>query len=467
MERTNAAMSGSYSGRFHHPPKLHPQRLKTPQWRPFTHPEPTLYRNHPGTTSEAQEDGIILETDAAGHVHLVETTTPAAKLQENEIPTDAGTVIALQTAIRTLGMIVDGAHPGLPMVEVASVGPVHLTMPTAHLPPTCTGPVVVKEMVQGEEIEAIGAAGPQVLVEETGSISKRRQQREASTLSIWPPSPKASSRKLSPPRHKSSSKKSKRSRSATPSDDSEDDSEDDGRRRKHKKHSRSHRRGDRHSERKSSSRKHSRRHRSADSESESDSEDERSRRRSDKGKGKEREDVRSKPEARVEKPAAEEEEEEQWIEAGAATSREESAVADATRAAAEMEINEDEDIGPAPLPKMSDRIDERDYGGALLRGEGSAMAAYVQDGLRIPRRGEIGLKPDEIEAFESVGYVMSGSRHRRMNAVRMRKENQVISAEEKRGILKMQKEEKMKREGLIVGGFKEMLEEKLKTKGSR
>lgn len=95
------------------------------------------------------------------------------------------------------------------------------------------------------------------------------------------------------------------------------------------------------------------------------------------------------------------------------------------------------------------------------------MAAYVQEGMRIPRRGEIGLKPDEIEAFESVGYVMSGSRHRRMNAVRMRKENQVISAEEKRGILKMQKEEKVKREGLIIGGFKEMLEDKLKTKSSR
>lgn len=38
-----------------------------------------------------------------------------------------------------------------------------------------------------------------------------------------------------------------------------------------------------------------------------------------------------------------------------------------------------------------------------------------------------------IEKFEDAGYVMSGSRHRRMNAVRVRKENQVITAEEKRG----------------------------------
>lgn len=42
-----------------------------------------------------------------------------------------------------------------------------------------------------------------------------------------------------------------------------------------------------------------------------------------------------------------------------------------------------------------------------------------------------------------------------MNAVRIRKENQVISAEEKRGILKMQAEEKAKREGQIVSSFRE------------
>ena len=48
---------------------------------------------------------------------------------------------------------------------------------------------------------------------------------------------------------------------------------------------------------------------------------------------------------------------------------------------------------------------ERMYGGALLAGEGSAMAAYVQEGKRIPRRGEIGLTSDQISSFEDVGYV--------------------------------------------------------------
>lgn len=55
-------------------------------------------------------------------------------------------------------------------------------------------------------------------------------------------------------------------------------------------------------------------------------------------------------------------------------------------------------------------LTSKDYGKALLPGEGAAMAAYVAEGKRIPRRGEIGLTSDQIASFESVGYVMSGSR---------------------------------------------------------
>ena len=51
------------------------------------------------------------------------------------------------------------------------------------------------------------------------------------------------------------------------------------------------------------------------------------------------------------------------------------------------------------------------YGKALLPGEGAAMAAYIAEGKRIPRRGEIGLTSDEIKTFEDSGYVMSGSRY--------------------------------------------------------
>lgn len=39
------------------------------------------------------------------------------------------------------------------------------------------------------------------------------------------------------------------------------------------------------------------------------------------------------------------------------------------------------------------------------------MAAYVQQGKRIPRRGEIGLSGDQIADYENAGFVMSGSRY--------------------------------------------------------
>jgi NF-kappa-B-activating protein C-terminal domain len=73
-------------------------------------------------------------------------------------------------------------------------------------------------------------------------------------------------------------------------------------------------------------------------------------------------------------------------------------------------VDDSAPVGPLPVAAHDDHLKERAYGGALLPGEGSAMAAYVQDGKRIPRRGEIGLKSDQIESFESAGFVMSGSR---------------------------------------------------------
>ena len=68
----------------------------------------------------------------------------------------------------------------------------------------------------------------------------------------------------------------------------------------------------------------------------------------------------------------------------------------------------DEVVGPAPKGVV--QLSHREMGKALLPGEGAAMAAYVLEGKRIPRRGEIGLTCDEISCYEDVGYVMSGSR---------------------------------------------------------
>lgn len=105
------------------------------------------------------------------------------------------------------------------------------------------------------------------------------------------------------------------------------------------------------------------------------------------------------------------------------------------------------------------------YGGALLPGEGAAIAQYVQQNMRIPRRGEIGWSGKEIEGLEHQGYVMSGSRHKRMNAVRLRKENQVYSAEEKRALALITFEERQQKENKVVSDFRDMLVEHLKDSG--
>lgn len=71
--------------------------------------------------------------------------------------------------------------------------------------------------------------------------------------------------------------------------------------------------------------------------------------------------------------------------------------------------SEEEVVGPVQKDKVT--LTMKDYGKALLPGEGAAMAAYVAEGKRIPRRGEIGLTSDQIASYEAVGYVMSGSRY--------------------------------------------------------
>ncbi|CAA3006172.1 Hypothetical predicted protein [Olea europaea subsp. europaea] len=112
-------------------------------------------------------------------------------------------------------------------------------------------------------------------------------------------------------------------------------------------------------------------------------------------------------------------------------------------------------VGPLPLPRAEGHIS---YGGALRPGEGDAIAQYVQQGKRIPRRGEVGLSAEEIQKFETLGYVMSGSRHQRMNAIRIRKENQVYSAEDKRALAMFNYEEKSKREQKVMADLQRLVQ---------
>ena len=106
--------------------------------------------------------------------------------------------------------------------------------------------------------------------------------------------------------------------------------------------------------------------------------------------------------------------------------------------------------------------------GETRGGEGVAMADYVGAGTRIPRRGEIGLTNDNIECFESAGYIMSGNRHRRMEAVRLRKESQVTdwfhenllilfqiyTAEEKRALDMYNSVARANKESSVIAQFK-------------
>ena len=53
-----------------------------------------------------------------------------------------------------------------------------------------------------------------------------------------------------------------------------------------------------------------------------------------------------------------------------------------------------------------------------------------------------------------------------MNAVRIRKENQIYSAEEKRALMMFNYEEKAARESEILQGFKELVAKKFQSTGN-
>lgn len=125
----------------------------------------------------------------------------------------------------------------------------------------------------------------------------------------------------------------------------------------------------------------------------------------------------------------------------------------------EEESDDDDDVvGPKlSAAQLNSAKSGGNYGGALRPGEGAAIASYVQQNKRIPRRGEVGWTGEEIEQLENMGYVMSGSRHKRMNEVRLRKENQVYSAEEKSALALFNYEEKQQRENQLMAEFRKML----------
>ncbi|XP_071751271.1 NF-kappa-B-activating protein [Centroberyx gerrardi] len=211
---------------------------------------------------------------------------------------------------------------------------------------------------------------------------------------------------------------------------------------------------------KKSKKKKNKKH-SEDSESESDSEEEEIKKKKKKKKSKKSKKSKKKKAKKNRKQSSESSSEQSEEEGG-----EEEEEDDANGVMwVEKTCMDEHLVGPeAPLTHLSQDDRPLDFGHALLPGEGAAMAEYVKAGKRIPRRGEIGLTSDEIANFEKSGFVMSGSRHRRMEAVRLRKENQIYSADEKRALASFNQEERRKRESKILSSFREMVYRKTKGK---
>jgi len=133
-----------------------------------------------------------------------------------------------------------------------------------------------------------------------------------------------------------------------------------------------------------------------------------------------------------------------------------------------IEEEEDDDTyGPvAPFSHSRAALDPNymnglaKYGDNLLAGEGTALAEYIRKNERIPRRGEVGLDGEKIKQFEELGYVMSGSRNKRMEAVRKRKENQIFSAEEKRLLVINETKKREEKEAKVLEDLRHLIKKK-------
>ncbi|DBA03435.1 TPA: LOW QUALITY PROTEIN: hypothetical protein N0F65_002843 [Lagenidium giganteum] len=338
--------------------------------------------------------------------------------------------------------------------------------------------------------------------ESDGFYEQRAKERDALQFCIWdefpspppmktaakqktkpadPPTPPPSSRQRKSSAASNSSSEDSSSDSSSESDSNSSDSEEDRRRRKRRSaRSKSSRKSS--SSRKRSSRKSSK---SSKSKRRRDTESSRSaRRRRKRSVGSSSESEEDKPSSdrkAAESSDSEDDRKKQKSRRSASADSAKSSEMDeearieaekfkaAVQRKPEEEDEDDGEVGPMPLPETEETAAaSMNYGKALLPGEGAAIAQYVQKNMRIPRRGEVGWNGMEIEGLEQLGYVMSGSRHKRMNAVRIRKENQVYTAEEKRALALINFEEKQQRENAVMNEFREMLTERLTKKhGSR
>ncbi|KAF9946899.1 hypothetical protein BGZ72_011044 [Mortierella alpina] len=330
----------------------------------------------------------------------------------------------------------------------------------------------VLDLNRTETKHPTGEAGEHKTSLQSFQTGFRRDDRMAIKFSIWAPSPTEDElRNRSPSPDREVKKKASKNKRAG-SDDSDSDDSAGGRQHRHKSHKRSKDKRQSRSRHKGSNSKRSsgrsskRRRRSVSLSSHSDEDDRDSKLKSRKHKNSSSRSPSRGHRHRSSSASSVQKEGRALARTPPPVQLDEMDYPDDMWVEKKIEMpDDDQEVGPVPLHLQDSKMNERSYGGALLAGEGSAMAAYVQDGKRIPRRGEIGLESDQIEHYENAGFVMSGSRHQRMNAVRVRKENQVISAEEKRALMIFNQEEKIKKDNKIINEMREMVASKLRSTG--
>lgn len=155
------------------------------------------------------------------------------------------------------------------------------------------------------------------------------------------------------------------------------------------------------------------------------------------------------------------ESEDEWVEKEASTKSSKKSIKKTRDEGAGSDTDDEDIVGPTMLGAGGFKVDiGTSHKAKLMPGEADAMSKFIEEGTRIPRRGEIGLETYEIENYETDGYVMSGSRHRRMEAVRMRKENQMYTADERRELAMHNYEVKQKKERELLTDFREKLSKK-------
>ncbi|SIO73836.1 UPF0396 protein [Babesia microti strain RI] len=117
----------------------------------------------------------------------------------------------------------------------------------------------------------------------------------------------------------------------------------------------------------------------------------------------------------------------------------------------------DEDYGPMPMAVHETAINKSiNDEPQIAEGKSRTLTQYALNDNRISRKAA-GMTPEEVEKYESLGYVMSGSSHWRMNQAKLLKEKEHYSVEDQRSKAILNPEERANKEVELINNLKEML----------